>query len=242
MIIDHYYQFDNDRLAFTREQASRFAKEMADDFNPLHNIDSKRFCVPGDLLFAVVLARYGLNQHMHFTFEGMVNEDSRPILPPADQPTLRIVDDNNKAFLSIERSFDNSRDPALIDSLTRCYVEFSGHTFPHVLVPLMAEQNVMISPERPMVIYESMTIDLDHLAFTAPSLQLNGARLEVNGKRGSVLLPFIVSANGQVVGRGEKRMLLSGLRPFEKPVMDAIVADYNAWKVDYCRNNQATPA
>jgi hypothetical protein len=30
-------------------------------------------------------------------------------------------------------------------NLTQSYVAFSGQTFPHILVPLLAEQNVMIS-------------------------------------------------------------------------------------------------
>ena len=41
------------------EQGSRFAKEVAGDFNPIHDHDSKRFCVPGDLLFAIALSDFG---------------------------------------------------------------------------------------------------------------------------------------------------------------------------------------
>ncbi len=35
---------------------------VVDDFNPIHDEDNKRFCVPGDLLFSVLLANVGLSQ------------------------------------------------------------------------------------------------------------------------------------------------------------------------------------
>ena len=40
-----------------------------------------------------------------------------------------------------------------------------------LLVPLLAEQNVMINPERPVVMYESMNIDLDRLDIQALALE-----------------------------------------------------------------------
>ena len=56
MIIDQYFSEPNGRICFTREQGSNFAKQMANDFNPLHDADGTRFCIPGDLLFAIILA------------------------------------------------------------------------------------------------------------------------------------------------------------------------------------------
>jgi len=51
MFIEQYCPIDSEKISFTRQQASDFAKQVADDFNPLHNVEAKRFCVPGDLLF-----------------------------------------------------------------------------------------------------------------------------------------------------------------------------------------------
>ena len=39
MFVDSYYRQEGNRIAFTREQASAFAKGVADDFNPLHDVD-----------------------------------------------------------------------------------------------------------------------------------------------------------------------------------------------------------
>ena len=72
MFIEQYFSEPQGRVCFTREQASDFAKRVADDFNPLHDVDAKRFCVPGDLLFAVILSKYGISRHMQFVFSGMV--------------------------------------------------------------------------------------------------------------------------------------------------------------------------
>ena len=234
MLIAEYYNDTDDKVTFTRLQASDFAKKIADDFNPLHDIDSKRFCVPGDLLFSLVLAKYGCSNHMRFTFSGMVTNEVT-LNMPAVSPQLSIKGDNGKEYLSIEHSGDNSRDSDLIDNLTRSYVTFSGHTFPHILVPLMEEKGVMINPARPMVMYQSMLIDLERLDLTNIDLELDKEKtmFEVNGKRGNVCLAFNLIADQHIIGRGEKHMVVSGLRPFEKSAIDAVIVDYVQWKKDF---------
>jgi len=91
----------------------------------------------------------------------------------------------------------------------------------------------MIHPERPMVIYESMTIDLDRLDITHPVLQGDYNQLEINGKRGSVELAFHLEENGEIVGRGKKHMLLSGLREYDKDVVLSAIAIYNRSKAAF---------
>ena len=234
MIAAPYFQQQDQQVVISRQQASDFAKGVADDFNPLHDIAAKRFCVPGDLLFAMVLAQYGVTAHMHFNFTGMVTDDVSLILPKASEQ-ITLADHNDKAYLTIERRGASSQDQQLIDSLTRSYVAFSGQTFPHVLVPLLAQHNTMINPDRPMVMYQSMLIELMNLDFKDVQLELDSERtvMTVAGKRGTVCLAFTLLSSGEVVGRGEKHMLLSGLRPYEQAVIDGIVDNYNQWKRGY---------
>lgn len=232
MLIDPYYTADNGKISFTREQGSNFAKQMADDFNPIHDTDNRRFCIPGDLMFAIILAKYGLNRHMEFRFTGMV-VDGIELLLPEPAAELEINDAAGKQYLTIRRTGGNTRKASLIDSLTRAYVEFSGHTFPHILVPLLAEQGVMINPERPMVMYHSMTIDLDRLDIETPSLEIDHNELAINGKRGEIQLAFNLVESGNIVGRGRKRIILSGLRAYEKQAMDDIVVSLNQRKRDF---------
>ena len=66
MIIENFCRISNNKVSFSRQQASDFAKQIADDFNPLHDVEAKRFCVPGDLLFAVASAKAGLHKKMSF--------------------------------------------------------------------------------------------------------------------------------------------------------------------------------
>ncbi|NQX87099.1 MAG: DUF3581 family protein [Halioglobus sp.] len=222
MIIDQYYNQLQDSVSFTREQASTFAKNMAQDFNPLHDVDAKRFCVPGDLLFSVILARYGISRHMAFVFSGMV-VDGIELLLPQPSEELQLRDRDGREYLSVKRSGDTSDDAALIQNVTQSYVEFSGQTFPHILVPLLTEKSVMINPDRPIVIYASMVIDLDRLDIERVVLERDYNQLEVNGKRGSVELAFNLCAENEVVGRGRKHIVLSGLREFdEKANLDAL--------------------
>jgi hypothetical protein len=232
MLIDQYYSAGNGRISFTREQGSNFAKQVADDFNPIHDPGARRFCIPGDLLFSIILARYGLSQHMEFTFTGMVVDGIELVLPePATD--LAINDTDGKQYLTIRREGDNSIDADLIDRLTAEYVEFSGHTFPHILVPLLAQQDVMINPDRPVVMYESMNIDLDRLDIQAPGLVGGEHELVINGKRGELKLVFNLVEAGEIVGRGNKRMILSGLREYDSAVMDATIASLNERKLAF---------
>lgn len=222
MIIDRYYNQPDGRISFTREQGSQFAKHMAHDFNPLHDVDAKRFCIPGDLLFSVILARYGISRHMEFVFSGMVVEGVELLLPDPTEE-LQLLDRDGRKYLTVKRSGETTRDEALIQNLTQSYVEFSGQTFPHILVPLLAEKGVMINADRPMVIYASMIIDLDRLDIERPVLERDYNRLEIDGKRGSVEFAFNLCDGGAVVGRGRKHMLLSGLREYdEQKSLDAI--------------------
>jgi len=230
--INQFFQQDESGVHVSPQQASDFAKRVAGDFNPIHDPEHKRFCVPGDLLFALVLNRYGLSQKMEFEFAGMVGDGIFLNFPDGDETPI-VISDNKKKYLSIERSGDNSHDPDLIRSLACSYVEFSGQTFPHILVPLMEQHNVMINPDRPLVIYERMAIDIDRLDINSPKLKLAGSTLNVEGKRGNVKLEFKLVADGEVVGHGEKSMVLSGLREFERGKIDQLVNDYAARKDAY---------
>ena len=228
-----FFQETDDFITIKSEQASSFAKDVARDFNPLHNPDAKRFLVPGDLLFALVLARNGLSQQMKFNYTGMVGHDVPLKFPKQPEDRFTIVDHKNKQYLNVSREGDTSTHMPLIEAFTRAYVAFSGHSFPHILVPLMKANQVMINPDRPMVIYESMSFKLDHLDIQSPTLELADSTLEVQGKRGTVSLQFNVVDNGQVVGQGCKTLVLSGLREYDESKVQELVEGYELGKADY---------
>ena len=233
MFIEQFYQQSAEKISFTRAQASDFAKQVADDFNPLHNEDAKRFCVPGDLLFSVILSRSGLNQEMQFKFSGMVTDGIELNFPTQISESAVITDDKGKEYLQVSASGDNSTNPVLIDSLIKAYVGFSGHTFPHILCELMKKNNVMINPARPMVMYESMALHIEQLDATDVSLELSESTLTIDGKRGNALLAFNLFSEGKIIGRGEKHMVLSGLREYCGATIESISEQYMASKDAY---------
>ena len=236
MNLEKYYNLEGSKLSFTRQQASDFAKSVAGDFNSIHDVESKRFCVPGDLLFSVIIHHYGLRQTMGFSFSGMVNDDVTLILPEVNAREISIYDENDKKYLDVSSNGTHSRNPDLIGSLTRNYVEFSGHTFPHVLVPLMKENNVMINTERPLIIYDHMRISLDTLDIDSVELSLNDSIFRLYGKRGDIALNYDLSCNGEQVGKGQKKMVLSGLREYEQARIDELTELYNEHKSRYANS------
>ena len=233
MNLEKYYNLEGSKLSFTRQQASDFAKRVAGDFNTLHDIDSKRFCVPGDLLFSVIIHHYGLRQTMGFSFSGMVSDEVTLILPEVNAREISIYDENDKKYLDVSSNGVHSRNTDLISSLTRNYVEFSGHTFPDILVPLMKDNSVMMNPERPLVIYDHMRISLDTLDIDSIDLSLSDSIFRIYGKRGDVALNYDLCCNGERVGKGQKKMVLSGLREYEQARIDEVVGKYNDNKSRY---------
>lgn len=236
MFINNFCHTSNNKTSFSRQQASDFAKQIADDFNPLHDVDAKRFCVPGDLLFSVILAKSGLHQNMTFTFSGMVADNIELNLPDNIDDSVSITDDNDKEYLNISVSGNKTTDTDTIESLIRAYVGFSGHTFPHLLGELMAEHKVMINPSRPMVMYESMSLSLSRLDAKNITLILSNSTLTLNGKRGNACLEFDLLSDGEVIGHGKKHMLLSNLREYCQETMDDLANRYNDFKVNYTRS------
>jgi len=233
MFIEQFCPIDSEKISFTRQQGSDFAKQVADDFNPLHNVEAKRFCVPGDLLFSVIIAKAGLHKEMSFNFSGMVSDNVALTFPNEINKSFDLVDDKNKTYLTVEASGEKTHCPSLINALTKAYVDFSGHTFPDILVKLMAENNVMINPARPMVMYQCMEINLERLDINTLSLQLAQTSLTIEAKRGDAWLEFDLISEGEVVGHGKKHMLLSGLREYCQDNIDAMVKQYKNSKAEY---------
>ncbi|MFG6177901.1 DUF3581 family protein [Halomonas sp. THAF12] len=226
MFLDDYHSRAGSRLCISSEQASRFAKRVAGDFNPIHNPDARRFCVPGDLLFALVLAHFGLSRHMTFRFLSMVGAGVPLDFTEDDDGRIRVRDDSGKCYLEVERSGQTTHDESVVEAFTRCYVAFSGKNFPHYLKPLMEDKGVMFNPKRPLVIYDSMGFSLERLDGIEPGLELIDASLEVAGKRGDVLLEFRIRAGGEEVGIGSKKLVVSGLCDYDSDAMDAVVEEF----------------
>jgi hypothetical protein len=230
MFLDAFVSRQGEQFSFTAAQASRFAKEIAEDFNPIHDADSKRFCVPGDLLFAFLLSRFGLAAQLTCRFEGMVSADVQ--LHCVEQgDDVQIQDDNGKVYLSLSQSGDRQQQCHFIEKLVRDYVRFSGQNFPHILQPLMQQHGVMINPQRPLVIYQSMTLQFSRFSAECPSLRLATSSLVLEGKRAQVVLTFEVVDGDEVIGVGEKRLVLGSLVPYDAAQMQDMVDFYNQRKM-----------
>lgn len=219
-------------MSVSAEQGNNFAKHVANDFNPIHDTESKRFCVPGDLLFAIALQRYGLRESMTFRFQELIKADTALSYPEVAgvSADFSVTRDRSKAVLGIEFNGKNSTDAKKIKQLIRNYVIFSGQNFPHILVPLMQEHQVMINPARPLVIYQSMSLNFDSLDFDDVTIELSGTELEVIGRRGNAQLHFDLKDGDRKIGTGLKKLVLSGLREYQQASIDSMCEQYHASK------------
>jgi len=229
----NYCTINDSRVSFTRAQASQFAKLIAGDFNPIHDVDARRFCVPGDLLFMLMLMRYGVADSTLVEFKGMVGDGTELALPESIVDNFTLADSKNREYLKISYSHQPQFNSEFAGALATAYVQFSGQTFPDILVDLMRTENVMINPNRPLVIYKQMSVELTAFKSENLALKFDGASMNTDGKKGQAQLNFILKAGEEVIGRGQKIMLLGGLRPYDQNAIDGIVETYNAAKAAF---------
>ncbi len=233
MKLEDYYNEQDGKLIFTRQQASDFAKRIAGDFNPIHDTDASRFCVPGDLLLSILLAKTGISEQIEIQFNGMISANT-PLSIVDTGDSVTVIDDNQKLYLTMTRHGQTRHDKALATEIAEHYVQFSGKNFPHIMVPLMREQQMMINTERPLVMYEKMSLAFDDLSINSADVALSDSVMHVSGKRGKVDLAFDFIVDGQRVGNGCKTMVASGLRPYCEEAIQNLVDRFNARKQAYC--------
>ena len=135
--LSQFYQAKNDQeLLINSEQASAFAKQIAGDYNPIHDPDSRRFCVPGDLLFAIALDKYGLNSKMAFQFLSLIGADSVLSYPELDtgvvEHEIEVVNDKGKPVLGLQFSGQSTKEGAKLEQVLRQYVPVS---YTHLTLP-----------------------------------------------------------------------------------------------------------
>lgn len=226
MFLDRYHSIQDGKVLISAQQGSRFAKEVAGDFNPIHNPDARRFCVPGDLLFALLVSHFGLFRQMTFHFRSLLG-DSVPLTFREDEDGLiRVCDDRGKVYIEVEHEGASTRDQSIIEHLIRSYVAESGKNFPHTLKPLMEARGVMFNPDRPMIMYQSMSLTLDTLDAPEPQLELGHAELVPDGKRGNVSLDYRLMSRGEEAGLVSKKLVVSGLREYDSEAMNAVVEQF----------------
>lgn len=232
MFLKSFFNGTAKGIEITAEQASRFAKHIAGDFNPIHDVNAKRFCVPGDLLFALTLEKYGLSQAMTFNFQGMVS-DGVELLFPEQDAIMEIKDSRDKTYLKVSQNGEVSEHSQQIEAFVRSYVAFSALNFIHILIPMMKQQQMMINPDRPLVIYDSMGFELTHLNFETIRLELINQQLKVDGKRGDALLEFALFDGDIQIGTGYKTIVLSGLRVLEDEKIQQMCQLYESRRLKF---------
>ncbi len=242
------------KLTISEQQASDFARGEARDFNPIHDPDNRRFCVPGDLLFSALMHHYGVASQTRVDFLGMLDGNTSLSLPviedvageafepgaaamngddvaAASLPGQAILTDaNGRDMLRLTLVGRRRHNADMLARLCSQYVRFSGQTFPEILVPVMRDAGRMINPTRPLVIYRDMRIDIEESGdsddLVAIDLEYTGAESHINGRKGDVSLNFDLVADGKLVGRGQKNLMLGGLRDYDEDAMQQIVDDY----------------
>ncbi|MBV32430.1 MAG: hypothetical protein CMK36_03190 [Porticoccaceae bacterium] len=226
MFLIPFYSRHHNGFTINKDQGSKFAKEVCNDFNPLHDVENKRFCVPGDLLFALTLKEYGISQKMCFSFCEMLSAAIPVSFKNDVRQKIKIVDENGNKYLGVDVGGRVNNHVGSVKSLILSYVRFSGENFPNILVPLMAENGVMINPFRPLVIYQSMSLIMNELIFEKVSTEIGDVFIKIRGNRAEVSLSFSLNSKKKIIGAGTKNLIIAGVRPYDKRLCSKLVDEY----------------
>lgn len=222
-----FYTLSDDTLTISPEQASRFAKTVAGDFNPIHDAGDRRFCVPGDLLFAVILENVGLYKKMSFTFDARMTADIVGVLNSQQTGAGNITDQRSeKPIVNFQYDSEKIVSKKLIHEFIEHYVAFSGQNFPYLLDPVLKSNDAMFNPKSPLVMYQSMEFSLYPKDDSEISIDYVNADFEKQGKRGYITLNFNFNQNEDVIGNGKKQLLISGIRPYDESEMSKIIESF----------------
>lgn len=222
-----FYTLKKQELTVAPEQASRFAKNVAGDFNPIHDADDRRFCVPGDLLFAVILENVGLYQQMSFTFDARMTAETVGVLNSDGEQSGAIIDRRSeKPLVNFNYASKKIESKPLVHRFIKNYVAFSGQNFPYLLDPVLKSNDAMFNPKSPLVMYQSMDFTLNPKDESEIEVDYTHADFEAQGKRGYVTLNFDFMQKNSNIGQGKKQLLISGLRPYDEAAMQAIIESF----------------
>lgn len=238
MIVDHFHSREGSLIRISAGQGSQFAKTVAGDFNPIHDADAARFCIPGDLLFALVLRDFGISRRMMLRFRAMVGADVALRYVELGEERVDLLDSTGRVAVEVERRGEVERSPAIIERFIRRYASFSGRNFPEYLEPLLREQAVMFNLERPLVIYDSMAFDLHRLPGPNLTMECSHSHLTVAGRRGEERLEFTVSDDNGPVGTGVKSVMIGGLKPLDDQRLSAFVDAYRQRRQAFEKSSQ----
>ena len=90
----------------------------------------------------------------------------------------------------------------------------------------MADNGVMITPSRPLVIYESMSLTMKEVLFDKVSTEVDDVFMEMTGKRAKVAISFTLSSEKQIIGAGAKNLVIASLRPYDQDLCSIMVNEY----------------
>ena len=227
MFVDQYYTCHEENFYFPKHKSSAFAKQIAKDFNPLHDVKNRRFCVPGDLIFSAILSKFGANKEMTFDFKRMIN-GIEALNVVSSNESISVKNIQNEEMISIHRGGEITHDKVFINGFIRSYVEFSGKMFPEVILNAMKKSGVMPSLKRPLIIYVKMSFSLNVFSSNRPQVMLRETVFEKLGRKGVMSLYFDVWVNGEIIGFGEKKIFIGSVCPCDPSALQVYINSYNA--------------
>lgn len=220
-------QIGNDVFRFIPTACSAYARNVAKDFNPIHSHLAKKYCVPGDLIFALITEMHGAHNYMRVDFLNRVGAECK-LFFDTKRIALALLDVDKKLYAELATAGDKSVCPKRLKTVSNVVVSCTSGYFPYKLIDNLREENVMLSIRRSMVMLKSIEVELRNI-HSASSLvaKYQSSGLELSGKRGEVKVYFqLFDDDGISVGFVTKTVLIIGIEKFNDKASKQYLDDY----------------
>lgn len=208
-------QLDDSLFKFNAVACDAYARNVVKDFNPIHNHLAKNYCVPGDLIFALMVERGGVHGSMRMDFLNRVGKDSEYIFV-SGKAGMALLDRGNKVQAQLIGSGDASVCVKCISAVSDAVLSCTSSYFPYKMMRSLRAENLMLSGCRSLVILKSIEVNVSDLHFASDlTAVFCSSSLRHSGRRGTIDAHFqLVGGNGQVLGQVIKTALIIGIERF----------------------------
>jgi len=218
--------FENGGVYFIdKESGSNFAKDICKDLNPIHNVESKKFIMLGDFLFALYVNEYGFPKNREVIFKNPIKINS------LENSGLEVIVSKEGIFVGNQKKVESSVEDFLFfdESLLLQYCEISGSLFPDKLWGVFESSGLMPNFKRGIVMYTGVNFgfnfNLDSL-YGDIELDLDNVDYEIVSNRLFLKANVKVDLNGENVGSICKNLVCLGCVDYNKEKFDFLVENY----------------
>ena len=202
-------------VGISNNNVSKFAKEICNDFNPIHSNKKSKPIVPGDLFVVLFLLSNGLYKRTIIEFKKISYPIQKFIITKSS-----ILNSKNESVVNFTLKDDIVADSnsIFLSGFLREFCKISGTIFAQELEPIFIKYRKMPNPQKPRMLYESTQINLDkeiiNLKVDFVQIKFLEPNVIILENQATVNFQILVLQSGRTIGLITKTLFCTNLEEY----------------------------